>query len=97
MKAAIKRTGVLAHQLRPAACASTWNVKGIDYRLLDKSFDPEIIFKFNKEFGDDLSTPFDARAHLCMASTFQARRRSTSSQTVQCANIWPKSPRAKRW
>jgi len=51
MKAAIKRTGVLAHQLRPAACASTWTVKGIDYRLLDKGFDPDVIFKFNKEFG----------------------------------------------
>ena len=68
VKNAFKRGGILANQLRPAACAmSTWSVKGIDYRLLDKSFDPDVIFQFNKEHGTKLRSSrfFSASTRLC--------------------------------
>jgi len=49
---AMKRSTVLSRHLQQSACAGKWSVKGIDYRLLERSFDPEVLFKFNKEFGE---------------------------------------------
>lgn len=35
---------------------TTWNVKGIEYRQLESTFDPEVLFEFNKTHG---STPLN--------------------------------------
>lgn len=39
---------------RSLASAAPWNVKGVEYRQVEPSYDPEKLFQFNKTFG---STP----------------------------------------
>jgi len=46
--------GTSAKAARSFSAASSWNVKGIEYRQIESTYDPEKLFQFNKTYG---STP----------------------------------------
>lgn len=46
--------GIKAARSCSSATSSSWNVKGIEYRQVERTYDPEKLFQFNKTLG---STP----------------------------------------